>query len=63
MLPLRDESEAIKLGEGYTPLLHAQQLGTELGLPHLYIKEESLNTTGSFKARGLSVAVSRARVA
>jgi threonine synthase len=61
MLPLRDPGNAVSLGEGYTPLLHARALGQALGLPELYIKEEGLNPTGSFKARGLCVAVSRAR--
>ena len=60
MLPLRDPSNGVTLGEGYTPLLHAKALGLALGLPELYIKEEGLNPTGSFKARGLCVAVSRA---
>jgi threonine synthase len=60
VLPVRDESRAVKLGEGYTPLLHARRLGQAMGLPHLYIKDEGLNPTGSFKARGLCMAVSRA---
>jgi threonine synthase len=60
LLPVQDEGKAVNLGEGFTPLLHATRLGRELGLPHLYIKDESLNPTGSFKARGLSVAISRA---
>lgn len=58
VLPVQDDSKAIKLGEGYTPLLHAGRLGDALGLPHLYIKDEGLNPTGSFKARGLCMAVS-----
>jgi len=61
VLPVRDERQAVQLGEGYTPLVHARRLGEALGLPHLYVKDESLNPTGSFKARGLAVAVSRAR--
>jgi threonine synthase len=61
LLPVRDENGIVSLGEGFTPLLHAERLGRELGLSHLYIKDESLNPTGSFKARGLSVAISRAR--
>jgi len=61
LLPVQDESGEVSLGEGFTPLLHARRLGEELGLPHLYIKDEGLNPTGSFKARGLAVAVSRAR--
>ncbi len=61
LLPVQDEKSAVNLGEGFTPLLHAARLGDELGLSHLYIKDESLNPTGSFKARGLAVAISRAR--
>ncbi len=48
----------ISLGEGLTPLLHARRLGADLGLPSLYIKDEAVNPTGSFKARGMTVAVS-----
>jgi threonine synthase len=61
LLPVSDERKVVNLGEGFTPLLHATQLGAELGLSHLYIKDEGLNPTGSFKARGLAVAISRAR--
>ena len=61
LLPVQDSQHEMNLGEGFTPLLHARRLGAELGLAHLYIKDESLNPTGSFKARGLSMAVSRAR--
>ena len=46
------------LGEGSTPLLPARRLGAELGLSRLYIKDEAVNPTGSFKARGMAVAVS-----
>lgn len=60
VLPIRDERMAMRLGEGYTPLLHAERLGDTLRMPHLFIKDEGLNPTGSFKARGLSVAISRA---
>ena len=60
VLPVRDEKNAIKLGEGYTPILHAQRLGETLGMQNLFIKDEGLNPTGSFKARGLCMAVSRA---
>ncbi len=60
VLPVGDRESAISLGEGYTPLLHAGQLGSSLGLLHLYIKDEGVNPTGSFKARGLCMAVSRA---
>ena len=61
LLPVRDENRILSLGEGFTPLLSATRLGKELGLSHLYIKDEGLNPTGSFKARGLAVAISRAR--
>jgi threonine synthase len=61
VLPVGDRQEAITLGEGYTPLLHASRLGNSLGLRHLYIKDEGVNPTGSFKARGLCMAISRAR--
>jgi threonine synthase len=52
---------AVTLGEGMTPLLHAARLGARLGLPNLFVKDEGMNPTGSFKARGLSAAVTRAR--
>ncbi len=61
LLPISDRNHELSLGEGFTPLLHARRLGHAVGFDRLYIKEEGLNPTGSFKARGLSVAVSRAR--
>ena len=60
LLPVMDDSMIRSLGEGWTPLLAARRLGKELGLRSLFIKEEGCNPTGSFKARGISVAVSRA---
>jgi len=51
----------VSLGEGMTPLLHAKRLGASMGLGNLYVKDEGLNPTGSFKARGMSAAVTRAR--
>src|SRR2546429_265482 len=51
----------VSLGEGMTPLVHAKRLGASLGLANLYVKDEGLNPTGSFKARGMSAAVTRAR--
>ena len=53
--------ERVSLGEGMTPLVHCPRLGAPLGLSHLYVKDEGLNPTGSFKARGLSAAVTCAR--
>ncbi|RMF35352.1 MAG: threonine synthase [Chloroflexi bacterium] len=61
LLPVQDPSQIVTLGEGGTPLLRANRLAEALGMSHLYIKDESGNPTGSFKARGLAMAVSRAR--
>jgi threonine synthase len=61
LLPVRREDNIVTLGEGWTPLLHAKTLGESLGLSELYVKDESLNPTQSFKARGMSVAVSMAK--
>ena len=72
LLPVRDPRHALCLGEGFTPLIHATRLGQiacpehgrrarrRVGYANLFIKDEGLNPTGSFKARGLGVAVSRA---
>ncbi len=60
LMPLFDGETPLTLGEGWTPLLHARRLGTDLGLTRLFVKDESLNPTNSFKARGLSAAVTRA---
>jgi len=60
VLPVARESSVLCLGEGFTPLIHALRLGKRLGLPNLYLKDESQNPTGSFKARGLAVAASMA---
>lgn len=59
--PVSDTAHAITLGEGGTPLLEAPTLGAVFGLPKLLIKEEGQNPTGSFKSRGLGMAVSRAK--
>ena len=61
LLPLQNDANLISLGEGYTPILHAKTLGDELGLRRLWIKDEAQNPTGSFKDRGLSLAISRAK--
>lgn len=60
LLPVRDASSVMTLGEGWTPIIRAKRLGDQLGLSDLFIKDEGLNPTGSFKARGLSMAVSKA---
>ncbi len=59
-LPVSDATPALTLGEGFTPLVHARTLGRSLGLPNLYLKVEGANPTGSFKDRGMVVAVARA---
>jgi threonine synthase len=60
ILPIMNIIHKISLGEGFTPLIKAHRLGELLNLKNLYIKNESQNPTGSFKDRGMSVAVSRA---
>jgi len=61
LMPLLPGEEPVTLGEGFTPLIPAGKLGDALGLTRLFVKDESLNPTNSFKARGLSAAISRAR--
>lgn len=60
VLPVRSREHRIRLGEGWTPLVDAR-LQRRLGLENVLIKDESQNPTGSFKARGLGMAISRAR--
>ncbi|HUE77539.1 MAG TPA: threonine synthase [Longimicrobiales bacterium] len=60
VLPVRDPAFRLSLGEGLTPLLEADRLGHALGLERLWLKDEGQNPTGSFKARGLAMAVARA---
>lgn len=61
LLPVSDETEIISLGEGWTPLLPCRRLGAHLGLENLLVKDEGQMPTGSFKARGMAVAVTRAK--
>ena len=60
LLPVVNEECQLSLGEGFTPLIHATRLGNYLKMPGIYIKDEGINPTGSFKARGLCLAVSKA---
>jgi threonine synthase len=60
-MPLAPDESPITLGEGATPLLPAERLADALGVRTVWIKEEGLNPTGSFKARGMSAAVTRAK--
>lgn len=58
LLPLSKREDIVSLGEGLTPVIPLQRLGSKLGIENLFVKDEALNPTGSFKARGLSMAVS-----
>ncbi|HEX6790789.1 MAG TPA: threonine synthase, partial [Candidatus Krumholzibacteria bacterium] len=58
--PVFDPHHRLTLGEGGTPLVHARRLGARVGFANLHIKDESMNPTASFKARGMAVAISRA---
>ena len=60
LLPVRDEQHVVSLGEGMTPLVPLPRLGESMGLPGLLMKDEGLIPTGTFKARGAAVGVSRA---
>ena len=60
LLAVPGEAFPINLGEGGTPLVHATRLGAQLGLDALYLKFEGTNPTGSFKDRGMVLAVNRA---
>lgn len=61
LIPVIDPKNFVYLGEGNTPLLHLPHMGRELGLTNLFVKDESINPTSSFKARGLAMAVSKAK--
>lgn len=61
LLPVRSRNNVVSLGEGMTPLVPLHRLGAQLGLKHLLMKDEGLIPTGTFKARGAAVGISRAR--
>ena len=61
LLPVDDPANQVNLGEGDTPTLPLPRLGSELGLTRLFLKDESFNPTGTFKARGLAAAISKAK--
>jgi threonine synthase len=61
LLPVKQEDNMVRLGEGMTPLLPMKKLGREVGLPNLFMKDEGIIPTGTFKARGAAVGVSRAK--
>lgn len=58
MLPVTDSKHIVSLGEGWTPLVRTRKLGSRIGAEDLWVKDEGMNPTGSFKARGLSCAIS-----
>jgi threonine synthase len=60
VLPVRNRESIVSLGEGMTPLISTKRLGALIGAEQLWVKDEGLNPTGSFKARGLSAAISMA---
>jgi threonine synthase len=59
-LPLTEQTPPLSLGEGFTPLVHARKLGRQMGVPLLHLKVEGMNPTGSFKDRGMVLAVAKA---
>jgi len=61
VLPVKSDADIVTLGEGWTPLLPAPRLGVKHGLKKLFIKDEAQNPTASFKARGMTTAVSMAK--
>ena len=61
MLPLRDQSNRVSLGEGMTPILDMTSMSKKYGFQDLKVKDEGLNPTGSFKSRGISMAISKAK--
>ncbi|HJQ20189.1 MAG TPA: threonine synthase [Gemmatimonadaceae bacterium] len=61
LLPLLPDEQPVSLGEGTTPLIDAPRLATQYGVGRVWVKDEGLNPTGSFKARGMSAAVTRAK--
>ncbi len=61
VLPVYNDANIVTLGEGMTPLLNVPRLSSLIGMPNLQIKDESVNPTGSFKARGMAMAISRAK--
>lgn len=59
LLPVRQDDAIVTMGEGFTPLVPTPRLARELGVGEIFVKDEGMNPTGTFKARGASVAISR----
>lgn len=61
LLPVSDPDYIVTLGEGMTPLLRMDRIGADMGIEHLWMKDEGIIPTGSFKARGAAIGVSKAK--
>lgn len=61
LLPVEDEAHEVTRGEGFTPMYALPEVGRRIGLPDLWLKDDGLNPTGTFKARGAACGISRAR--
>jgi threonine synthase len=61
LLPVQDEGNVVSLGEGMTPLIPMPQVGVDMGIQNLFMKDEGIIPTGTFKARGAAVGVSKAK--
>ena len=61
LLPVQDEANIVSMGEGFTPLIPLKRAGKKSGIPNLYLKDEGVIPSGTFKARGAAVGVSRAK--
>ncbi|WP_420128418.1 threonine synthase, partial [Longimicrobium sp.] len=61
LLPVRDPANAVRLGEGWTPMIDTPRLAARIGVARCWVKDEGQNPTASFKARGLCMAISRAK--
>lgn len=61
LLPVEDQQYAVTLGEGMTPMLHMKKTGKQMGIRNLFMKDEGLIPSGSFKSRGAAVGVSKAK--
>ena len=61
ILPVFDDKNIVTLGEGYTPLLHLERAGEKSDIKNLYLKDEGIIPTGTFKASGAAVGISKAK--
>jgi threonine synthase len=59
LLPVRDEASIVTMGEGFTPMIPVPKAAREVGVGELWVKDEGVNPTGTFKARGASASISR----